>query len=175
MFSYLAASHNLVPLSCSTTAMLPTGEAERSGTCDLTSRAWQSEPGSCARMRAAWWGSAEQKLKLICFYFIQLQLWITKHHAAVAYMRPIKRGLIHQQEFRQDSRLCPCISLLGPEFDTSDASWFVVRNQGGISTSRFQFKVYRFRIRFLYWSFCVLTPGGSVGLRFGPFLCFPPD
>ena len=34
----------------------------------------QSEAGRCARMRAAWWGSAEQKLKLICFYFIQLQL-----------------------------------------------------------------------------------------------------
>ena len=150
--------------------MLPTGEAERSGTCDLASSAGQSEAGRCARMRAAWLGSAEQKLKLIYFYFIQLQLWITKHPAAVAYMRPVKRGLIHQQEFWQNSRLCPCTSLLGPEFDTSDASWFAVRNQGGISTSHFQFKVYRFWVRFSYWSFCVSAPKGSVGLLFGPFL-----
>ena len=35
-----------------------------------------SEVGRCTRMRAARWDSAEQKLKLICFYFIQLQLSI---------------------------------------------------------------------------------------------------
>ena len=36
----------------------------------------RSEAGRCARMRVSWWGSADQKLKLICFYFIQLQLSI---------------------------------------------------------------------------------------------------
>ena len=39
LFSYLAASHNSVPLSCSMIAMLQTGEAEKSRTYDSATRA----------------------------------------------------------------------------------------------------------------------------------------
>ena len=53
----------------------------------------------------------------------------------------IRPQSINLQESRWGSKLCPCPSRLGLEFDSFDFSRFAVPYRGGFSTSRSRFKI----------------------------------
>ena len=62
-------------------------------------------------------------------------VWINRYPTIAVHIWPGNWGVQCRKEPRW-GRGCPCPSRLGCKFDTSDASWFAVRDRGRISTSR---------------------------------------